>query len=104
MWLNLDLDLGPGTAGTTSAVTLADSGSNSKDRDAGQTGQPGQTARPQCLQSSLHEALPVLQGTKRVLQRWYHYGASDDVANEGAGLHAVCDTSGSCREYAQADE
>ena len=37
---------------------------------------------------------------QRVLQRWYHYGASPDVYNPG--LHTVCDASGSCREYCEA--
>ena len=92
LWFNLDLDLGLGLGlGPTSEgdqVTEHDSGGR-------------RTERPRCLDNSLHEALPVLRGTKRVLQRWYHYGSSPDVHN--AGVHTVCDASGSCREYCEAE-
>ena len=78
LWFNLGLDLRLGSERDSSAPSAM---------------------RPACLDSSLHEALPVLHGTKRVLQRWYHYGASPDVYNPG--LHTVCDASSSCREYCE---
>ena len=72
------------------------------------------TGHPQCRADTLHEALPVLVGAKRVFQRWYHWRPGPIKA--APGLHTICDPSLpekggaereggpslSCREYLEA--